>query len=39
MITSRYQLRALPWVGFVNKSSYGKVQMWEAVGDAPLPCP
>lgn len=26
VITSRYQLRALPWVGFVNKSSYGKVQ-------------
>lgn len=27
MIMSRYRLRAFLWVGFVNKSSYGKGQM------------
>lgn len=37
MLTSRYQLWALPWVGFVN-SSHGKGRLWEAAGDASLPC-
>lgn len=30
MLTSRYQLWALPWVGFVNNSSHGKGRLWEA---------
>lgn len=30
MLRSRYQLWALPWVGFVNNSSHGKGRLWEA---------